>query len=318
MNMDMNNMGKKLCAFMLIVGMLTVIVITAASGIAGIASFTVWGADTAKTVTAVKSPITLLADGEKIVLEAYNINGNNYFKLRDIAYKLSGTKAQFEVTWDAAKSAVSLSKDKSYTAVGGEAAVSDDDSPQSAALSGSRIYLDGKEIKMTAYLINNNNFFKLRDIAEVFDFFVGWDDASKTISIETAKKYVPDAASVYNKLIALKADYPHGTEWTNDNHYAWNGGLFKGGTGCIAFAFILSDEAFGSLPARIFDDIKKVRVGDIVKIKNDTHAVVVLVIDDEGITVAEGNFNAVVHWGRKFTWEELKTIFTYGLTRYPE
>ena len=35
------------------------------------------------------------------------------------------------------------------------------------------IYVDGFVKKMTAYNINGNNFFKLRDIMQVFDVYVG-------------------------------------------------------------------------------------------------------------------------------------------------
>ena len=38
--------------------------------------------------------------------------------------------------------------------------------------------------------------------------------------------------AVYQKMIALKEEYPEGTPWTNDNYYAWNGGIYSGGYGC--------------------------------------------------------------------------------------
>ena len=45
--------------------------------------------------------------GEKKAFDAYNIEGSNYFKLRDLAYVLNGTDKQFEVGWDAAANAIS-------------------------------------------------------------------------------------------------------------------------------------------------------------------------------------------------------------------
>ena len=47
-------------------------------------------------------------DGEQANVAAYGINGNNYFKLRDLAAILSGTDAQFEVTWDRATGSITL------------------------------------------------------------------------------------------------------------------------------------------------------------------------------------------------------------------
>src|SRR5699024_9389577 len=48
-------------------------------------------------------------DGEKIQMEAYNINGNNYFKLRDI-----GKEMDFAVTFDSGKNAVMVDSKKTY------------------------------------------------------------------------------------------------------------------------------------------------------------------------------------------------------------
>lgn len=123
---------------------------------------------------------------------------------------------------------------------------------------------------------------------------------------------------IYDAMTALKKKYPTGKKWNNDNYYGWNGGIFSGGYGCAGFAFMLSDAAFGSLRARKHKDFDNIRVGDILRIKKDTHSVVVLEIKGDTITVAEGNFNDAVKWGRTFTKSEIKKIGTYVITRYPE
>jgi hypothetical protein len=51
--------------------------------------------------------------------------------------------------------------------------------------------LDGKEVSFTAYTIEGNNYFKLRDIAAAFDFGVDWDGAANTIAVDTDKGYIP-------------------------------------------------------------------------------------------------------------------------------
>ncbi len=124
---------------------------------------------------------------------------------------------------------------------------------------------------------------------------------------------------VYRVMTALKAQYPEGMRWTNDNYYEWKGGIYSGGYGCVGFAFILSDEAFGKLPARLIKDysVSDIRVGDILRMNNDTHSVVVLSIDESGAVIAEGNYNNSVHWGRKISSAELEKL-TYIMTRYPE
>lgn len=145
---------------------------------------------------------------------------------------------------------------------------------------------------------------------------------------------------VYQSMIALKEQdaYKEGTPWTNDEpysdskgYYRWKGGTLDGknivAVGCVAFAFILSDAAFGDLPARMraaggfsFEDIK---VGDILRVNHDAHTVIVLEVSDAGVVVAEGNISTgdhqgKVHWGRAISKEEVMANTSHYITRYPE
>lgn len=128
-----------------------------------------------------------------------------------------------------------------------------------------------------------------------------------------------DLQKIYQAMIALKEQYPEGTHWTNDNSYSWHGGIYSGGRGCAGFAFMLSDAAFGNLPARKLTNFSfsDVRVGDILRINNDTHSVIVLAVYDDHVVLAEGNYNNSVHWGRTLTAADVQSA-DYLLTRYPE
>ena len=86
------------------------------------------------------------------------------------------------------------------------------------------------------------------------------------------------AEAVYQAITALKSQYPDGTRWTNDNFYSWHGGIYSGGAGCAGFSMMLSDAAFATLPARKIQPVQlsDVRVGDILRVSNDTHSVIVL------------------------------------------
>ena len=108
--------------------------------------------------------------------------------------------------------------------------------------------------------------------------------------------------------------------WTNDMTYVSKSiipGVVYTGGGCAAFAFELSDAAFGDLPAREHHSISDIRVGDIIRVKNDTHSVIVLEVHSDGVIVAEGNYNYSVHWGRFISNSELGETLTYIWTRYP-
>lgn len=140
------------------------------------------------SVSANPTSSTVLVNGTKTAFDAYNIAGSNYFKLRDLAYVLSGTQKQFEVSWDGTAKAISLTSGKPYTAVGGEMSAGAS-AAANAVPTAAKIFVDGREVSLTAYNIGGNNYFKLRDIGQTFDFGVGWDGASRTITIDTSAGY---------------------------------------------------------------------------------------------------------------------------------
>lgn len=147
------------------------------------------GSSPAAAAAAEPTASTVTLNGDKVSSEAYNIDGSNYFKLRDLACALSGTEAQFEVGWDSASKAVSITSGKPYTSVGGELENSGSIEIVMATLSNSVVYLDGTKVSLTAYTINGNNYFKLRDLAAALNFGVTWDSATSTIGIDTSTGY---------------------------------------------------------------------------------------------------------------------------------
>jgi hypothetical protein len=142
----------------------------------------------AEVVTASPTAATVLVNGTNTSFDAYEINGNNYFKLRDLASVVSGTNKQFEVSWDGARNAINLISEKGYTKIGGEMAAGGGTS-KTAKLSTASIYKDDVLINLTAYTIDGNNYFKLRDIAKAFDIGVTWDGKTSTIGIDTSISY---------------------------------------------------------------------------------------------------------------------------------
>ncbi|MCL2402317.1 MAG: copper amine oxidase N-terminal domain-containing protein [Oscillospiraceae bacterium] len=135
-------------------------------------------------VTAAPTQAPVLVNGQNVAFQAYHIDGSNFFRLRDIAYVLNGTSAQFNVEWDAANSAILLQTRTPYTPVGGEmagaAAGSVAATPTQAA-----VYLDGEPINLRAYHIDGNNFFMLRDLGEALGFDVDWDSQARAVLINT-------------------------------------------------------------------------------------------------------------------------------------
>lgn len=140
----------------------------------------------------------------------------------------------------------------------------------------------------------------------------------------------PTYDEAYKIMTDLQSEYPEGTTWTNfepygskgsELYYTFKGGAVKGarlGVGCAAFAFILSDAVFGDLPAETIDTVQfdAVRPGDILRVNNNSHFVIVLQKGAGGVVVAEGNYNKTVHWGRVMSKAEVENA-TFLVTRYP-
>lgn len=138
----------------------------------------------AENIVATPTCSKVFVNGTETLFDSYTINGNNYFKLRDFAVVVKYTKKQFDVSWDGDKKAINLVSNKSYSSVGEEMAKGDGKS-KTAVINKAPIYKDGIETQLAAYTINSNNYFKLRDLAEVFDIGVDWDNVTKSIIIET-------------------------------------------------------------------------------------------------------------------------------------
>lgn len=141
------------------------------------------------TLPAVPSPTKMVVNGSNVAVDSYIINGNNYIKLRDLATMVNNTGKNFNVTWDGINNAINLLSNNPYATVGGELAKGDGSSKKAAPTT-STIYVDGTVVALTAYNINNNNYFKLRDVMKAFDIAVGYDNATQTATLDTSSGYV--------------------------------------------------------------------------------------------------------------------------------
>ena len=56
-----------------------------------------------------------------------------------------------------------------------------------------RVVVDGKEAQMEAYVINGNNYVKLRDIGKAVGFEVYWDSENGCVQVESGKPYTGEA-----------------------------------------------------------------------------------------------------------------------------
>jgi hypothetical protein len=123
--------------------------------------------------------------GKAMGLTAYNINGNNYFKIRDLAQALNGSAKQFAIEWDGEAKTISLTTAKAYKPIGDELALSASTAKQVVSISTAKLCLNGSETKIKLYEIGNCNYLKLRDLAALLKFGLSFDSDTKAISIKT-------------------------------------------------------------------------------------------------------------------------------------
>lgn len=136
--------------------------------------------------TVIKATISknkIRLDDNSMDIEAYNIEGNNYFMLRDLASLLRDTDKNFDVKYNQDKKAIELEKGKSFE----KSEVSSNLlEPKNVLLSKQKLYIDGEEINgIKTYAINGNNYFMLRDIAQKIGFDVDYDNNTREILIKT-------------------------------------------------------------------------------------------------------------------------------------
>ena len=142
----------------------------------------------AGAVRAVPSTHKLYVNNQLADVAAYNIAGNNYFKLRDIA-KLVG----FGVAYDPQVNSVALASNQPYQDDGsGGGAKATVQATDNAQPSPQTIYVDGAQQSPTVYNINGNNYFKLRDLGEMIDFGVTFTAATSRVDINTEQPYAAE------------------------------------------------------------------------------------------------------------------------------
>jgi hypothetical protein len=136
------------------------------------------------TVKAKVTESSTYFNGEEKSLNGFNITNNNYFRLRDLAKYFSGTTSQFDISWNKVNNAIEIITGKAYTPEKIESSnYYSRNNNYSATLSTSKVLVDGQLQSITAYNIDGNNYFQLRDLASRIPFDIEFDNQSNQISL---------------------------------------------------------------------------------------------------------------------------------------
>ena len=191
-------------------------------------------------------------------------------------------------------------------------------------------YLNGQKVEFEAYSIHDNNFVKLRDIAQAVDFGVTYNAATNSVYIDPDALYQEEAAlsllteaTVQATIWSLRDVYPTGTVYGEFFRSYSNGPYGMAPNHCAGWATLCSDAAFGDLPWRRVNDPnwEDIRPGDLIRFNTDSSGHVVVVLDktDEYIKVTESGTNNRALWGGQYFrwWLEEQPGYT-SYTRYPQ
>ncbi len=164
---------------------------------AGAVLYAKWEKKTTATLVATPSTQKVMVDGKEIKFNTFVLldeagNAVNFVKLRDVAYVLNHTAAQFNVDWK--NNAIRLEPNRAYTTQNGAemTVLSVIEAP--AKTSETPVLTDGATVPLEAFLLvdengGGHNYFKLRDIGKAAGFDVTWDNDAKCIVITTTSKY---------------------------------------------------------------------------------------------------------------------------------
>lgn len=132
----------------------------------------------------------LYVNGTAKTLNAVNIKGNNFLKLRDLAYLLDGTSKQFNVTYTESTNTTHIHSLTSY--------VNDPQNPVNQPitltrpqLSSQKVTLDGSSAYPIAYNVAGSNYVNLRQVCAMLDIGLTYSAATNTVTITTANSYTP-------------------------------------------------------------------------------------------------------------------------------
>lgn len=185
----------------LVAGILTVALLSSAAGAVSYdpeqtaestsSAITTTSTTIAASLTAYPATMTVKLDGKQVKPVGYNINGNNYYKLRDIAQILNGTTAQFGISWDKTTRSMDLSPGSTYESVGGELGAIPSEKATAKTCT-ETVLLNGSKASLTAYNVDGYNYFKLVDLGESLNFDVDYESKTRTVVMTTPEKEEPE------------------------------------------------------------------------------------------------------------------------------
>lgn len=145
--------------------------------------------ETANPTVVVSNQKIAVDNGSAQTLTAYNIGGNNFLQLRDLAALLRNTDAAFSLSYNDSTRTATMTSGGTYRLTGLENAALA--KYKSCVASNQSFVLDRASVYPMAYNIDGVNYVMIRDLACLMDFGVSYSDSARTLYVDTDGSYSP-------------------------------------------------------------------------------------------------------------------------------
>ena len=129
--------------------------------------------------------IKLKVNGNSKIYYSYNIDGDNYYRLTDIAKALRDTNKSFDVIYDKDEDAIYILRRRNFQ----DESMSIYKYNDQAFDSESRLFIENREVIIPGVKISGHSYYNIRDIASILDFGVRLDPSDRSIFIDTNFEY---------------------------------------------------------------------------------------------------------------------------------
>ncbi len=128
-------------------------------------------------------------NGSYVYLKGYNIEGSNYYRLRDIADIFKGTNKAFNIIYDDKNNFTQVFKNRVYFGV--VPIFDSNEAPLVVDLFKNSITIDGRRISLSGFNYKGYGYYRLRDLAYLLDFSVDYNSLDNGVYINTNRSFVP-------------------------------------------------------------------------------------------------------------------------------
>ena len=122
-------------------------------------------------------------DDKDVVIYGYNIDGENYFKLRDVAAVLKDSKVKFGVEYK--DGLVTLTKGADYKVL--DTDQKEVKAESEAMLTNDKVKVGETDLTAKAFKIDGNNYYRVRDLGKALEFGVDYDEEANTVLLSSEK-----------------------------------------------------------------------------------------------------------------------------------